>query len=460
MARRSSDAIPELFKLFNLTMPPLLAAIERFKSGYTNEEMNKKCLALQEGYIAFSAQLSEFKADAQLMREKIQALEEELVRKDGLIDEGRREREKLVADTHRGGPAYPAGRGRCRCGGRKNEGEEVGEGLAEARAELERVKEEKTFYALAAEEKSEKIIKLQLELEVSEERFVRTKVFKSLVNQSRDLLKQVDSLKKANEELQKKQEDFSEAKSRDVRALMLKEEEKRLEVESQVKVLTSRLVSLEKEKEEALSSLNMIKKEQLSMKKSNNFKSIIEDLEEEKARLKKQIQELVKDKQELASRLEDEQRKVSEYKDQLSLKEIAMQKSVKDEPGPALNEHEVELRLKEYRFELNELKGQLKLKEGLVNKMESTIRSLKYEIKTEKRNSETLLGEIEVAGNAYEETLKKNRALCAQLQFNEQNYNQLVNQRIKDESWKVLIEKKQKSLEETIEGKVPKQFSS
>ena len=433
-------------------MPPLLSAIEKFKSGYTNEEMNKKCLALQEGYISFSAQLSEFKADAQLMREKIQALEEELGRKEGSIEELRREREKIVADMQRGSSGSRC-KCRCRCGARKNDGEEAGEDLAEIKAELERVKEEKMFYVLAAEEKSEKIVKLQLELEVSEERFVKTKVFKSLINQSRDLLKQIDSLKKSNEDLQKKQEDFNEIKAKETRALMIKEEEKRLEVESQIKLLTSRIISLEKEKEEAISSLNMIKKEQLNMKKSNNFKSIIEDLEEEKIRLKKQIQELFKEKQELASRLEDEQRKVNEYKDQLSLKEIALQRSIKDEEVPVLNENEVETRLKEYKSELNELKSQLKLKESLINKLESTIRSLRNEIKSEKRNSETLLGEIEVAGNAYEETLKKNKSLCAQLQFNEQNYNQLVNQRIKEENWKILIEKKQKSLEDALEAK-------
>ena len=450
LTRHISEAVPELLKLFSLTVPPLLAAIEKFKSGYTTEEINKKCLALQEGYISFSAQLSESKANTQVLKEKIVALEEEVLKKDGLVEELQRDREKIVADMER---SLSASEAKARGPAGKTDGPDGGQDLADVKAELERIKEERTFYVLAAEEKSEKIVKLQLELEVSEERFIKTKSFKSLISQSKDLLKQMESLKKSNEELQKKNEEFNDTKSKEIRAVMLKEEEKRSEVESQIKTLASRIISLEKEKEEAQTSLHMIRKEQINMKKSNNFKSIIEDLEEEKARLKKQCQELTKDKQELASRLEDEQRRVNECKDQLVLKEITLQKCFKEEKNQGLSDFEVEARLKEYKSELNEIKSQLKLKENMVSKLESSIRGLKYDIKTEKRNSETLLTEIEVTGNAYEETLKKNKALCAQLQFSEQNYNQLMNERIKEENWKSLLEKKQRSLEETIEAK-------
>ena len=309
------------------------------------------------------------------------------------------------------------------------------------------------FYALAAEEKSEKIGKLQMEMEISEERFVRTKAFKSLISQAREVVKQMETLKKSNEELQKKNDEFNEQKIKEIRNILLKEDEKRTELETQLRTLTSKIIDLEKEKEDALNSLNIIKKEQIHMKTSNNFKSVIEDLEEEKHRLKKQIQDLSKDKSDLASRFEDEQRKVHELKDQILLKEIALQKYAKEESSTSISENELEFRLKEYKNEVTELKNQIKIKDNTISKLESTVRNVKNDLKNEKRNSEALFNEIEVTGNAYEETLKKNKTLAAQLLIIEQNCIQLMNERIREENWKSLLEKKHKNLEEQIAAK-------
>jgi E3 ubiquitin-protein ligase BRE1 len=161
----------------------------------------------------------------------------------------------------------------------------------------------------------------------------------------------------------------------------------------------------------------------------------------------------MKEKQDLLNRIEDEQKKVFELKDQLLLKEIALQKSIKEEIILPANDGELEFRLKEYKSEINDLKSQIKQKDNNISKQDSIIKNLRLDIKSEKRNNESLLTEIEVTGNAYEEALKKCKTLCAQLQFSEQNYNQLMNERIKEENWKSILEKKQKTLEETVEAK-------
>ena len=44
------------------------------------------------------------------------------------------------------------------------------------------------------------------------------------------------------------------------------------------------------------------------------------------------------------------------------------------------------------------------------------------------------LNEIDVTGNAYEETMKKNKSLAAQLVEQEQNCIQLMNERLKENS--------------------------
>ena len=405
LSRRTSESIPELVQLLKSCIHPLLTAIEKFKAGYSSEEINKKCLALQEAYISFSAQLSECKAENQQIKEKNLNLEEAVRKKQMEIEDLKATKDKLVVEVARNGSAVNC-KCRCRCGARKSEIEEDYDDIKEIKAELSRVKEEKMFYALAAEEKSEKIGKLQMEMEISE-----------------------------------------------IMNILLKEDENLTELETQLRILTSTIVELEKEKEDAQNSLNIIKKEQIHMKTSNNFKSVIEDLEEEKIRLKKQIQDLSKEKSELNTRFEDEQRKVHELKDQIVLKEIALQKYAKEESSTSISENELEFRLKEYKNEVTELKNQIKIKDNTINKLESTVRNVKNDLKNEKRNSEALFNEIEVTGNAYEETLKKNKALAAQLLIIEQNCIQLMNERIREENWKSLLEKKHRILEEQIASK-------
>ena len=223
-------------------------------------------------------------------------------------------------------------------------------------------------------------------MEVSEERFVRTKAFKSLVSQAKNIVKNIESLKKTNEELQKTNEDFNDNKYKEFKSLIIREEGERGHLESQNQALHIKLANTEKERDEALSMLNLLKKEKVHQKTSSNYKYIIEDLEEEKNRLKKQLNEYLKEKNDAVLRLEEEQKKINELKDQLYIKEIELSKTTKPEETIDQSDSDINVRLKEYRLEINELKNQLKFKDVNISKNESAIRQLKQDSKPQVLN--------------------------------------------------------------------------
>ncbi|OMJ91680.1 hypothetical protein SteCoe_5707 [Stentor coeruleus] len=325
--------------------------------------------------------------------------------------------------------------------------------LEELKSELLKAKEEKKFIISHLEEKNEKLMKIQLEMEVSEERFVRSKAFKSLVSQARTVVKTMEQLKKNNEELQKINDDHIESKNRDLKLITNREEEKRQVLVDQMQNLQTRLTSIEKERDEALMNLNMLKKEKVHQKTSSNYRFVIEDLEEEKNRLRKQISDFNKEKSNLILRIEEEQKRSNDLCDALVLKDIEMSKDKKDTILSELPESELIQRLEDYKNELLELKNQIKIKDSVISKNESIIRQLKQDIKNEKRNNETLINEIDVTGNAYEEIVKKNKVLSSQLAEQEQNCIQLMNERLKENNWKTLMDKQQILLEEQVKAK-------
>ncbi|OMJ93517.1 hypothetical protein SteCoe_3493 [Stentor coeruleus] len=325
--------------------------------------------------------------------------------------------------------------------------------LEELKSELLKAKEEKKFITSQLEEKNEKLMKIQLEMEVSEERFVRSKAFKSLVSQARTVVKAMEQLKRNNEELQKINDDHIESKNRDLKLITNREEEKRQALVDQIQNLQTRLTNIEKERDESLMNLNILKKEKVHQKTSSNYRFVIEDLEEEKNRLRKQISDCSKEKSDLLLRFEEEQKRSNDLRDALVLKDIELSKVTKEVIQDDLPEPELIQRLKDYRNEVLELKSQLKVKDSTISKNDSIIRQLKQDIKNEKRNNETLINEIDVTGNAYEEIVKKNKLLSSQLAEQEQNCIQLMNERLRENNWKTLMDKQQILLEEQAKAK-------
>ena len=427
------ESIAELSLLAKSCIKPLLIAIEKFKSGYTQEDITRKITTLQDAYIKASFQFSEYKSEIQQLKSLNTRLNETITTKNNELEELKIVKENLNIKLIKSASALNC-KCRCRCGARKNDDEEEYDDIKELKAEINKLREEKKYYTAIAEEKIEKLNKLQFEMEVSEERFVRTKAFKSLVSQAKNIVKNIESLKKTNEELQKTNEDFNDNKYKEFKSLIIREEGERGHLESQIQALHIKLANTEKERDEALSMLNLLKKEKVHQKTSSNYKYIIEDLEEEKNRLKKQLNEYLKEKNDAVLRLEEEQKKINELKDQLYIKEIELSKTTKPEETIDQSDSDINVRLKEYRLEINELKNQLKFKDVNISKNESAIRQLKQDLKNEKRNNENLINEIDVTGNAYEETMKKNKSLAAQLVEQEQNCIQLMNERLKENS--------------------------
>lgn len=444
----------ELSQLTKSCIRPLLIAIDRFiKSGYTQDEISRKNLALQDAYIKASSQFSEYKSEIHQLKTLNLRLSGTIAAKSTEIEELKISREnmriKLVKTT-----AAMNCKCKCRCGARRtDENEEDFDDVKELKSENNKLKEEKKFYSAQLEEKVERLMKIQLEMEVSEERFIRSRAFKSLVSQAKNIAKSMESLKRHNDELQRINDDFNENKYKEIRNIQIREEEKRSALEVQIQSLHSKMSQIEKDKDEAISSLNLLKKEKVQQRTSVNYNYIIEDLEEERTRLKKQSNELNKEKNDLANRLEEEQRKNEELKDQAILREIEISKMSHEDFSKEITEDQAIVRLKEYRNEVDEFRSQIKLKDYTITRNESAIRQLKTDLKSEMRKNETLIKEIELTGNAYDETMKKNKSLASQLVDQDQNIIQLMNERLKENNWKMLMEKQQSIYEEQLKSK-------
>ena len=411
-------------------------------------------MALQDTYIKNSFQFSEYGSEIQQLKNLNARLNERLSQKSSEIDELKASKENINLKLLKSISALNC-KCICRCGARKseaNDNEEYAD-IRQLKAEHNKLREEKKYYSGQLEEKVEKLTKLQLEMEVSEERFIKSRAFKSLINQARSIVKNMENLKKNNEDLQKINDDFNDAKCKEIKNILAKEEEKRNSFETQIQAMHSKISNIERERDEALSSINLWKKEKIHQKTTVNFKFIIEDLEDERNRLKKQIAESSKEKAEISSRLEEEQKKVNELRDVVMLKEIEITKLHKDEPIEFKNDDDLNSRLRDYRNEVLELKNQIKNKDLTISKNESNIRQIKQDLKIEKRNNDFLISEIEVTGNAYEETMKKNKLLAAQLVEQEQSCIQLMNERLRENCWKVLMEKQQGAFEDQLQAK-------
>lgn len=325
----------------------------------------------------------------------------------------------------------------CRCGARKSESNITQEEFADMKDLKDlvaKLQSEKDYLKLNLEDQIQKSQKMQIELEVSEERFVRTKAYKSLISQARTLYQNFNIIKKKNEELQKVNDEFNEAKEREINSVIADEEKKISNLYEQISSLNLKIVIIGKEKDEIKFEFEALKNDKSTQRNTEYYVNFIEEIDKEKHALKKKIVDMKREKSDLENKIEDYLAQIMELKDNLHLKDIevsSLKIRLEDNPNPN-NEVDLDTRLKEQRNQILELKQHIKAKDHLISKLEGQVKHLKQDLKSEKKGNESLINEIEVTGNAYEETMKKNKTLTHLLNEKEQNYIQLMNERVKE----------------------------
>lgn len=88
-------------------------------------------------------------------------------------------------------------------------------------------------------------------MEVSEERFIQSKAFKSLIEQANTIKRQMERLKEENIELKKLNDENSITRQREIEAAQKSEEGNRTELRSAIEALQEQCKDLENEKSEA-----------------------------------------------------------------------------------------------------------------------------------------------------------------------------------------------------------------
>ena len=240
----------------------------------------------------------------------------------------------------------------------------VSEDIKILREELKKTAQERDYYNLKFFQEIEKSQRLQLELEVSEERFVQSKAFKKLMQQAKTLHKQMVTLRERNNELQRQNDEALDIKQREILQVKSKEEEIRQQLVAESEALKSNFISLKKERDEAIFILEDKSHKELGLNTElNNIKTLVEDMEREKNLFKKQILDLKKQNKELNRKSEEDYKKIIELQDQLQrcsndLADWEMKIS-KQAPEPNLSDS-LQDRLLKYRNEIFDLRKMLK----------------------------------------------------------------------------------------------------
>jgi hypothetical protein len=263
------------------------------------------------------------------------------------------------------------------------------------REELKKTAQERDYYYQQFFKEIEKSQRLQLELELSEERFVQSKAFKKLMQQAKTLHRQMETLRERNNELQRQNDEALDIKQREIQQVKAKEEEIRQQLAAESEALKSGFILLKKERDEALFILeDKNRKEQGLITELNNIKTLVEDMEREKNLFKKQILDLKKQNKELNRKSEEDLRKIVELQDQLQkgLNELSdyQIKLAKQAPEPTLSDS-LQDRLLKYRNEIFELRKMHKSSQNEVSIRDERISKLEREL-ANKRSVRYILG--------------------------------------------------------------------
>lgn len=310
---------------------------------------------------------------------------------------------------------------------------------------LDRLTAEKDNLRQQRDEYIEKLQKAQVELDVSEERFLRTKAYTLLTKQMRGLALQLKDAKEKQDVLQRWKTDQQNAKHREMQEVARQEELRRADLVKRIKEVQTEHAEVIKEKADLLLTIEQLKREKAQTRHMDEYKSLIDEIENEKLRLKSQATELRRQNDELTNKAEADLKQILELQDQVYLLGNTGQSSQSTGGDQSRVDH--------YAKELGDLREQIKSKDNQIATLEKKISILKDKLKKEASTSEMLIEEVEVTGKAYAEYVKKNRTLTSQLVEQEQTFARLMSEQRKDVHWKALHEAEKAELIETLKRK-------
>lgn len=271
---------------------------------------------------------------------------------------------------------------------------------------VEEIKNERDMFREMLNEETKKNTRTKFQQEVSNERVVQSRAFKTLIHQAKSLKKKLESYKDRIESLNRYKDEFNEMMRKETGSIMQKEEEKRDALAREIKGFQAKIVQLEREKSQAVlevESLRALSKERKP--KENNWHELVDCLSKDKENLKTQNLLLKQKNQEISKKLEE-----------LELKKL--------EPSS----------------------------ETEVVKLQKLVEDYRQKLKSEHQTTESLIAEIEVTGNAYENLEGKNKSLTFQLAEQENLYNKLLNEKLKESSWRTVHDEERKAYEKKIES--------
>lgn len=240
---------------------------------------------------------------------------------------------------------------------------------------------------------------------VSFEHFIKSRTFKEVIQNAQKLKSRMEDYRKKYNELYEYRIKFKEKFRKECQHIEDKELEKRDEIERKVKKLMKEISLAESYKNEAAQMLEIQRKVQAEQKSSNNFAVLIELLNNDKETLK------------------GENTKLKEQVEILN-KQIEKYELIQN-PNSTDTESQKLLKLLE---------------------------ELKKKLRSEQQKSENLIKEIEVTENAYESIEEKIRLVTNQLVQQEELYNKLMSEKVKEASWKSVHDQETQAYESKIKS--------
>mgnify|MGYP003564541240 FL=1 len=404
-------SVQQLTELTLQSVSRLVGVVGKLQQPRSSEELISRNSQLVEKHVELSSQVHELEA-------KLMVAENKLAKTQGELTKACQECEDLVAEKEKLGiRLVQAGEAvncvcSCYCGARS----ELTPSNGIETAEVAEILKEKEALKTQLEEEVRKNQKLLLEFNVSEERFLKTKAFRQLVSEARSVSRKYEEAKKSIFELKSYRDKYEDRNFKEVRRVLREEEEKKNQLQERIKQLQEQLACAQSERDTAQTKFNLLT-EQSNI--SNNFSSLeelVKDLRDEKSSLRTQLEETKQKLSEMKSKLDAEHNKSTEALEN---------KNGETEPDKA----------------------------RLISQLQSSIKSLKEELETERLTNDSLISELEITNKAYEEMSAKREQLAKQLAQQEQTYNQVVQERLKETSVQSLHNQEIQAYEEKLSTK-------